>query len=84
MKKLKKLILKKEIVANLSESEMRGVVGGGYSGLLLTCCICTHSGGYQQPKTENAACPSKVICPSQDCTKPPRCCEYGCCETLYC
>lgn len=76
MKKLKKLILKKETIANLNEDEMKNIVGGYRTGLPLTCAICTTT--LEKPKTYN--------CQTDDCphTQPPRCCEYGCCETTNC
>lgn len=81
MKKLRKLTLKKEIIATLNESEMRSVVGGATADVL----------GYCQPNTTPyARCPVLYSAgcgggnPSNDCTRPPRCCNYGCCETLYC
>lgn len=69
MKKLKKLKLNKEVVANLSNGEMSRVKGGAPSAVVWVCTgVCGGGGGS----------------PSAACTKPPRCCDYGCCETLYC
>lgn len=87
MKKLSKLVLKKEIVASLSNQEMN-FLKGGYG----TC-----------PTARLYSCAAEVTIDGDDCltvnawtcepnsafndcshTAPPRCCYYGCCETLNC
>lgn len=60
MKKLKKLKLSKEVIANLNDNEMNIMHGGGYqSGLPLTCAIC---GG----ETNKYLCPTKTQ-PTENC-----------------
>lgn len=68
MKKLKKLTLNKEVVANLNKGEMASVKGGAPSAVVWLCGGGGGGGGSS----------SGVH------TKPPRCCDYGCCETLRC
>ncbi len=83
MKKLKKLTLRKEIIAHLSGDEMRGIIGGAdyYSGLPLTCMICGTTGQPPKQETQYYNC----VPASNNCTRPAGgCCEYGCCHTINC
>ncbi|MBK5722832.1 class I lanthipeptide [Dysgonomonas sp. Marseille-P4677] len=78
MKKLKKLTLKKETIVNLNDSEMNDLRGGTIYISLINPCRNSYAGG--------AYCPSTYQ-PSPGGgghTKPPRCCAYGCCETIGC
>jgi hypothetical protein len=71
-KKLKKLVLKKDIVSKLDNAKMNQMRGGGYPTGLPTCdyATCGETVGVSLIK----------VCP----TTPPICCEYGCCETVGC
>jgi len=84
MKKLKKLVLKKEVITSLSNSEM-STVKGGCSGFDLFSCAIDMSiyPGYECPIT-GAPDPYPSPVTGRDNTCPPRCCEYGCCETVAC
>lgn len=70
--KLKKLQLNKQLIMNLNESEMGHLKGGGAS-----------YGGAINPCRPSDTCPPG---PTQytGLTGAPRCCEYGCCETVGC
>lgn len=69
--KLKKLHLNKEVIMNLNELEMEHLKGGGsYGGAIIPC-------------RPSDSCPPKVTEYTGH-TAPPRCCEYGCCETVGC
>lgn len=82
MKKLKKLTLKKEVIANLSEDAMGNIKGGASAVIcIFETSICGFTGGtYGYGGTHTGGGGGA----SNDCTRPPRCCNYGCCETLYC
>ena len=79
MKKIKKLILKKEIIANLSEDAMKSIKGGATFICTFETCSCNFTcggyGGGGGGGNKSDDCPH---------TQPPRCCEYGCCETTNC
>lgn len=82
--KLKKLVLKKEIVVNLGVEEMNklrgGYEGGGYEGGSHEAC----SYGCISKDPNNCPKPSPLPTEYTGHTAPPRCCEYGCCETIGC
>lgn len=72
MKQLKKLVLRKETIVNLNNSEMNELKGGDLStGVLLPCAE-----SYANCTLDN--------CKQLGHTEPPRCCAYGCCETIGC
>lgn len=71
MKKLKKLTLKKETITSIGDSEMGNLKGG-------SDYLCT---GW-----DSCNCMSKE-CYTTGCggrTYMPKCCYYGCCETIGC
>ncbi|MFV0329283.1 MAG: class I lanthipeptide [Dysgonomonas sp.] len=82
MKKLKKLTLRKETIASLNEDAMGSIKGGASADCTFNSCVCgftggTYNGTYTGGNNGGGS-------PSNNCTRPPRCCNYGCCETLYC
>lgn len=83
MKKLKKLTLKKEVIANLSEDAMGNIKGGASAAIcIFESSLCGFTGGTWDGTVRNTQkCGGYA---SDDCTKPPRCCYYGCCETVNC
>lgn len=70
MKKLKKLALKKELIINLSDSEISKMQGGYSRYDLFSCAI------------DMPIYPGYDYTPAPRRTTPPRCCDYGCCETI--
>lgn len=91
MKKLKKLVLKKEVIASLGNSEMEMVVGGNRPETVYEAnCPYPTDGTIVAPSyAPGPTCPdlpppkfTEGNCPPN--TSPPRCCEYGCCETIGC
>ena len=91
MKKLKKLVLKKEVIASLSNLEMGMVVGGDSPETVYEAnCPYPPDGTYVATSyVPGPTCPDLPFpkftegnCPPN--TSPPRCCEYGCCETIGC
>lgn len=72
MKKLKRLVLKKEVITSLNDSEMLNVKGGCSRYDLFSCAI------------DMSIYPGYDCSPSPRQTQPPRCCDYGCCETIGC
>ena len=78
MKKLKKLTLKKEIITDLCKGEMNDLKGGASAGLF----GCYESGGLY-PGCNSAFCGGGGGDGGYH-TVPPRCCAYGCCETVNC
>lgn len=76
MKTLKKLVLKKETVVNLAAREMNSLRGGDVE----------NSFGYIgcQGSYNPLDCVEGGVTEYTGHTAPPRCCEFGCCETVGC
>lgn len=91
MKKLKKLVLKKDVITSLSNSEMSTVKGGCSRYDLFSCAIdMSIYPGAECPITTGTVDtypgpdPDPYPITGRDNTCPPRCCDYGCCETVNC
>lgn len=75
--KLKKLKLNKQTIANLSSFEMNHLKGGANSYGVITCVE-----SYNNYDCITDTCPKPTEYTGH--TAPPRCCKYGCCETIGC
>lgn len=82
MKKLKKLVLKKEVVTSLSNSEMSTVKGGCSRYDMFSCAIDMSI--YPGPQCPITGYPEPNPYPEPWYTTPLCCCKYGCCETIRC
>lgn len=91
MKKLNKLVLRKEVVANLSNQDMNQLKGGTCSAFVGASCVeetISLIDKYEclpplKTSDRDYTCPGGPTGYGGN-TTPPRCCGYGCCETLVC